>query len=153
MPTLFTTTERPPCWTTAIYSLVRGGGAIMRITLAVAVACFSLVSVTIGREAEAAVRRQTNIAAQGLAPALRILVKERDVQLVYRTALVGDHQTNGAAGDLTFEEALTNLFSGTGLNYQYLVNNAITIVPIPSSSTFNLSMSAEYSPLQVSVEG
>jgi len=125
----------------------------MRITLAVAVACFSLVAVTTARDAEAAIRRQTNIAAQGLAPALRTFTKERDVQLVYRAELVSDHQTSGAAGDLTFDEALTQLLSGTGLTYRYLDKNAITIVPIPSSSSSNLSMSPENSPLQVTGEG
>ena len=106
----------------------------MRIAVAVAVACLSLVAITSGKDAEAAIRRQTNITAQGLAPALRILAKERDVQLVYRTDLVGDHQTSGAAGDLTFDEALTQLLSGTGLTYRYLENNAITIVPMTSGS-------------------
>jgi TonB-dependent siderophore receptor len=143
MPPLFNNMKLSPRWTTAIYSLVRGGGAIMRITLAVAVACFSLVAVTTGKDAEAAMRRQTNIAAQGLAPALRILAKERDVQLVYRAELVGDHQTSGAAGELTLEEALTQLLSGTGLTYRYLENNAITIVPIPSGSSSALSTSEQ----------
>jgi len=125
----------------------------MRITLAVAVACFSLVAVTTARDTEAAIRPQTNIAAQGLAPALRTLAKERDVQLVYRTELVSDHQTSGAAGALTFDEALTQLLSGTGLTYRYLDKSAITIVPIPSSSSSNLAVSAENSPLQVTGEG
>jgi iron complex outermembrane receptor protein len=144
MPPLFLYNMKlSPRWTTAIYTLVRGRGWIMRITLAVAVACFSLVAVTIGKDAEAAVRRQTNIAAQGLAPALKILAKERDVQLVYRAELVGDHQTSGAAGDLTFEEALTQLLSGTGLTYRYLENNAITIVPVTSGSSSTLSTSEQ----------
>ncbi|HKT72672.1 MAG TPA: TonB-dependent receptor [Steroidobacteraceae bacterium] len=107
----------------------------MRITLVVAVACFSVVVVTTAKDAEAAIRRQTSIAAQDLAPALRTLAKECDVQLVYRTELVGDHRTSGAAGDLTFEEALTQLLRGTGLTYRYLENNAITIVPIPPGSS------------------
>src|ERR1700757_1037802 len=152
MPPLFKSMKPSPRWTTAIYSLFRGGGGIMRITLAVAVACFSLVAITTGKDAEAAMRRQTNIAAQGLAPALRILAKERDVQLVYRSELVGDRQTSGAAGDLTFEEALTQLLSGTGLTYRYLENDAITIVPIPSRSASPLSKSSESSPLQVTGE-
>ena len=115
----------------------------MRITLAAAVACFFLVAVTTAKDAQAAMRRQTNIPAQGLAPALRTLAKDRDVQLVYRTELVGDHQTSGAAGDLTFEEALTQLLSGTGLTYRYLENNAITIVPIPSDSSSTLPTSTQ----------
>lgn len=122
---------------------------MMRVTLAVAVACFSLVGVTTGKDAEAAMRMPTNIAAQGLAPALKMLAKERDVQLVYRSELVNEQQTSGAAGDLTFEEALTQLLSGTGLTYHYLENNAITIVPIPSRSSSTLSTSAENSPLRV----
>src|ERR1700741_1319949 len=65
MPPLFNDMKLSPRWTTAIYSLIRGGGWIMRITLAVAVACLSLVAVTAGKDAEAAMRRQTNIAAQG----------------------------------------------------------------------------------------
>jgi len=125
----------------------------MRITIAVAVACFSLVAVTTGKDAEAAMRMQTNIAAQGLGPALRTLAKERDVQLVYRTELVGDRQTSGAAGDLTFKEALTQLLSGTGLTYRYLENNAITIVPIPSGSSSTLSTSAEREGGSASGEG
>jgi iron complex outermembrane receptor protein len=115
-----------------------------------AIACLSLVAVTTAKDAEAAMRRQTNIAAQGLAPALRTLAKERDVQLVYRTELVGDHQTSGAAGDLTFEEALTQLLNGTGLTYRYLENNAVTIVSIPSGSS---SASAQDSPPRVTGEG
>lgn len=115
----------------------------MRITLALAVVCFSLVTATTGKGAQAAIRRPTNIPAQELATALRILVNERDAQLVYRTELVRDHQTGGAAGDLTFEEALTQLLSGTGLTYRYLGNNAITIVPIRSGSSSNFSTSGE----------
>jgi iron complex outermembrane receptor protein len=115
----------------------------MRITVAVAVACFSIVAATTGKDAEATMRIPTNIAAQGLAPALRTLAKERDVQMVYRAELVGDHQTSGAAGDLTFEEALTQLLNGTGLTYRYLENNAITIVPIPSGSSSTLSTSSQ----------
>jgi outer membrane receptor protein involved in Fe transport len=93
------------------------------------------VAITAGKDAEASIRRQTSIAAQGLAPALRMLAKERDVQLVYRTELVGDQQTIGAAGDLTLEEALTQLLSGTGLAYRYIEHDAITIVPNPSGTS------------------
>src|ERR1700722_9076103 len=133
-PPPFNNIKLSPRLPAAMKSLHRGRGAIMRIAVAVAVACLSLVAITSGKDAEAAIRRQTNITAQGLAPALRILAKERDVQLVYRTDLVGDHQTSGAAGDLTFDEALTQLLSGTGLTYRYLENNAITIVPIASAA-------------------
>ena len=39
-----------------------------------------------------------------------------------------DQRANGATGELTLEEALTQLLSGTGLMYRYLDQNAITIV-------------------------
>ena len=112
------------------HNLIRGEQVLMRVTLAVAVACLSLVSITSANDAQASIRQPTNIAAQGLAPALKMLAKDRNVQLVYRSDIVKDQRTGGAAGDLTFEEALTQLLNGTGLTYKFLENNAITIVPI-----------------------
>jgi hypothetical protein len=69
-----------------------------------------------------------------LGPALQTLARERDVQVVYRSELVGEHRTSGATGNLTFEEALTQLLSGTGLTYRYLAEGAITIVAISSGT-------------------
>ncbi len=51
----------------------------------------SIIGVSAGQEASAAARRPTNIAAQQLAPALPIFARERDVQVVYRSELVGEH--------------------------------------------------------------
>src|SRR3569833_4112011 len=75
-------------------------------------------------------RRPTDIAPQGLAAALKMLARDRHVQLVYRSDLVKDQHTGGAAGELTFDEALTQLLSGTGLTFKYLESNAITIMPV-----------------------
>ncbi len=63
----------------------------------------------------------------------RGLAKDRNTQLVYRSDLVKDQRTGGVVGDLTFEEALKQLLNGTGLTYEYLDNNAITIVQIKTS--------------------
>ncbi len=101
---------------------------------AVAVACLSLVGITSAGEAQAAIRQPTHIAAQELASALKLLAENRNVQLVYRSDLVKHQRSGGAAGDLTFEEALTQLLTDTGLAYKYLENNAITIVPVSSAS-------------------
>jgi hypothetical protein len=38
--------------------------------------------------------------------------------------------TGGAMGELTFDEALTQLLLGTGLTYRYLEDRAVMIVPI-----------------------
>lgn len=103
----------------------------MRATVVIAVACLSLVGVTFADSVRATIRQPTNIAPQELAPALKMLAKDRDVQLVYRSDLVKDQRTSGASGELTFEEALTQILSGTGLTFQYLETNAITIVAAP----------------------
>jgi len=134
MEPLFRCMKLSPHWTTATTSLVRGGGVLMRLTVLATAVCLSIVGVAAGAEAEAAIRRPIRIAAQGLAPALQLLAKQRDVQVVYRSELVGDRRTGGAAGELTFEEALTQLLSGTGLTYRYLDEKAVTIVPLPSAS-------------------
>lgn len=109
----------------------------MRLTVAALVACSSLVGITSADEARASIRQPTNIGAQQLAPALTKLAKDRHVQLVYRSDLVKDRSTGGAAGDLTFEEALKQILSGTGLTYQFLENNAITLVPADDDAGVN----------------
>ena len=76
-------------------------------------------------------RQHIKIVPQALAPALQILVRERGIQVVYRSELVGSQRTDGVDGNFTFEEALTRLLNGTGLTYLYLADRAITIVPLP----------------------
>lgn len=78
--------------------------------------------------AESLDRWPTDIAPQELGQALRSLAKERDIQLVYRSDIVGHRRTAGASGVLTLDEALTQLLRGTGLIYRYLGEGAITIV-------------------------
>src|SRR5438552_17712755 len=73
-------------WVTAtLISLLKGGGAIVRITLAVAVACLSLGGFAAAGDATAAIRKQVDIPAEGLGPALNSLAKARDFQPVYAT--------------------------------------------------------------------
>jgi hypothetical protein len=107
----------------------------MRISVVTAAIYLSIVAMSGVTEADAAARQATNIAAQELAPALQTLARERDVQVVYRSELVGEHRTSGATGNLTLEEALTQLLNGTGLTYRYLAERAITIVAIPSANS------------------
>lgn len=148
MNSLFSYMQLSPCWTTAEKSLIRGRGVLMRLSVAVAAACLSMTGLSMADQAQAAIRKSTGIAAQGLAPALELFAKERDVQVIYRSELVGNRQTAGASGDLTVEEALTKLLSGTGLTFQYLEDTGVTIVAIPaggpqSSSSSSLSMSGQ----------
>jgi len=109
--------------------------SVMRMSVVAAAICLSIVGISAGTAADAATRQPTNIAAQELAPALQTLARERDVQIVYRSEFVGEHRTSGANGNLTVEEALTQLLNGTGLTYRYLAEKAITIVPSPSGNS------------------
>lgn len=106
----------------------------MRVTsLAVAV-CLSVVGFVAAQDAEAIARRQTNIAAQGLGPALQNLARERGFQVVYLSDSVDSQQTAGAVGEFTDAEAIETLLRGTGLTYRYVDGETVTILPVGSRS-------------------
>lgn len=102
----------------------------MRLTVAVAVACLSIGGVMAAEPVQASIKRFTNIPAQPLGAALQSLARERDFQVLYRTELVGETTTQGATGELTADEALVRLLSGTGLGFEYLDENTVRIVPV-----------------------
>jgi iron complex outermembrane recepter protein len=81
-------------------------------------------------EAQAAIKRQTHIPAQSLGAALQSLAREHSFQLVYVSEEVDVLRTQGAVGEFTPEEALTQLLSGTGLTFKYLDGHTVTIVPM-----------------------
>jgi iron complex outermembrane receptor protein len=107
----------------------------MRIAVLAMAISLSIVGLSFAADADAAMRKTTNIPAGGLGPALNVFAKERDLQVVYQSEVVGDRKTGGAAGDLTLDEALTQLLSGTGLTYKFLDDKAITIIPLRTLST------------------
>jgi Secretin and TonB N terminus short domain len=121
--------------TTVITDLIRGGRAIMRITLVVAVACLTLGGLAAAGDATAVTRKPTDVPAQGLGPALTELAKEFDFQVLYRTEFVSDLKSPGAVGTLTSDEALGKVLSGTGLTYKYLDDKTVTIVPTSSAGS------------------
>jgi iron complex outermembrane receptor protein len=121
--------------TTASKSLVRGGGLLMRLSVAIAVSCLTLASLSAADPAAAAIKKETNIPAQGLGPALQTLATDREFQVLYRTEIVGDRRTTGAVGEFTLDEALTRLLSGTGLTFEYLDDKTITILPTSREAT------------------
>src|SRR5262249_5667680 len=87
------------------YPMTAGGDLMRAMVLATLVSC-AIVSLASAQGAHAAIRKPTNIPAQALRPALQLLSKERDMQVVYRTDVVADLRTAGAVGDLTSDEAL-----------------------------------------------
>jgi iron complex outermembrane recepter protein len=110
------------------------GAVLMRITMAIAVACL-IGGMAVADNAKAAVKKSTSIPAQDLKSALQSLATDRQFQILYRTEIVGDRKTSGAAGELNMDETLTRLLNGTGLSYRYLDDKTITILPANSAVT------------------
>ncbi len=92
-----------------------------------------LIGLGIAAEAHASIRTPTNIAAQRLGSALRELAKEQKFQVLFRSDLVRDLVSPGAVGELTSDEALTQVLRGTGLTYRYLDNTTVTILPVSAT--------------------
>lgn len=100
----------------------------MRIAVVSTTVCSLLVSLCVAGDVRAAIRMPTNIPAQPLGPALKALAETRDLQVLYLSETVRNGRTAGATGDLTADEALTQLLRGTGLTYRYVDENAVTIL-------------------------
>jgi iron complex outermembrane recepter protein len=102
----------------------------MRIAVIATAVCLSAIGLSLAADAEASIKKATNIPAQPLVHALARLAKERGLALAYRSETVGDLQTAGAVGEFTTDEALARILSGTGLTYRYLDDKTVTIVPV-----------------------
>jgi len=107
----------------------------MRITALAAAVSLALVGLSSADEAIAAVRKATLIPQQSLGSALRALAKDRNFQVLVRSDLIRDRYTSGASGDLTLNEALTQLLSGTALTFQYLDERTVTVIPKDEGGT------------------
>jgi iron complex outermembrane receptor protein len=99
----------------------------MRIALAAAVTCFVLVGATATAQVHAAIKKHTDIPEQNLGDALRALANSRGVQLVFLSDDVETRHTSGAVGDLTVDETLKKLLSGSQLEYRYVDETTIAI--------------------------
>jgi len=106
----------------------------MRIAVVAAAVCICMVGLSLADSASASIHEPTHIAAQGLGPALKQLAQSRGLQVLYLSKTVRDVRTNGANGDITANEALEQLLTGTGLTYRYLDQNTVTVIPISTSS-------------------
>ena len=120
--------------TATLTSLLRGGGRLIRLSVIATCLSLCLIGFSAADVTHASIRKETNIPAGGLGPALRTLAKEHHFQIVYVTEEVGNARTQGAVGDLTAEEALKKLLTGTGLTYRYLDGKTVTILPVGSSA-------------------
>ena len=101
----------------------------MRASVVVAIVA-SVVALSASVEAQASIKWPTAIPPQELAPALKRLVHDREFQIIYSSELLAERRTQGAVGELTMDEALTKLLTGTGLTYQYLDEKTVSIVGV-----------------------
>jgi len=107
----------------------------MRTSALVAAIAIFTVGVCAAGEALASIRTTTNIPAQKLGSALQKLAKDRKFQVLYRSDLVRGLDSPGAVGQLTTEEALKKLLSGSALTFKFLGSDTVTIVPATVGST------------------
>ena len=99
----------------------------MRVAIAAAVACLSIIGMTATAQVHAAIRKHTEIPAESLDLALRALAKDRGFQLVYLTENVAALETRGAIGEFTVDEALKKLLSDSRLEYKFVDDNTVSI--------------------------
>jgi outer membrane receptor protein involved in Fe transport len=106
----------------------------MRFGIVMVTALFAIAQVAAADGARAMIREPTHIQAEALGTALQELAKERGFQVVYVTEEVNRETTRGATGDLTVDEALTQILRGTGLTFHHLADDGISILPIKSGT-------------------
>ena len=99
----------------------------MRLSVAAVCLSLCLIGVSSADDARTSIRKETNIPAGELGPALIALAKDRHFQIVYVTEEIANVRTEGAVGEFTTEEALKRLLAGTGLTYRYLDDKTVMI--------------------------
>lgn len=99
----------------------------MRLATITAAICFTMIGVAAATDAAAAMKKPTNIPAQGLVEALEFFSRDRGIQVIYLFDTVESVQTAGAVGEFTAEETLKQLLSGSNLSFRYLDEKTITV--------------------------
>ncbi len=101
----------------------------MRLSIAAGTVCLTFIGLCSAAGSWASVTRNTNIPAQGLGPALEMLAREYNVQIVFVSEDINHLRSHGAIGRFTPEQALKQLLIGTGRTFKYLDENTVTIIP------------------------
>jgi len=114
-----------------VFAIPRGGlrrVSIHRMSVAMlsaSIACAAVISTPAIVLAQQAI--SYSIPAGSLDHALTRFGANSGVQLLYDSAVTQGLRTSGAQGNLTTQEALARLLSGTGLTYQFTGTNTVTI--------------------------
>lgn len=102
----------------------------MRTAVIAVVIWLSTVGPSLAQTSAATMTRiETRIAPQPLGSALKQFARLRHMQVLFLTDIVKGLKTRGASGDLTADDTLALLLTGTGLTYRYVDHNAVSIVP------------------------
>ncbi len=93
-----------------------------------AVACLSVMGLS-DADADTSTRRPTHIPAQRLGAALQALAHDRQFYVLFAAQDIAGLQTQGVIGDLTSQEALEQLLSGTDLTFRFVDDKTVKIFP------------------------
>ena len=107
----------------------------MRVAVLSAAVCVSIAGVSLADDVRASVKTFLQIPAGTLDAALNTLATQRGFQIVYITEDLEGVRTGGVKGELTSEQALNELLTGTGFAFRYLDDNTVTVVPAPVTVT------------------
>jgi outer membrane receptor protein involved in Fe transport len=115
----------------------------LRIVVSCVLCSFTSIAPTL---AQASIKHSIEISQQQLGPALAELARQTRIQVVYSTDLVQGQRTAGLSGTMTPEEALGQLLSKTGLRYEFLDAQTVTLSREGGSGTRPATPAAAPSP-------
>jgi iron complex outermembrane receptor protein len=96
----------------------------LRIFLASLLVTFGWITPSL---AQAAIKHQIDIPSQSLGSALATLAKQTRIQVVYSTELVEGKNSPALSGSVTPEQALGQLLARTGLQFEFLDAETVTL--------------------------
>src|SRR3984885_4897688 len=87
---------RPPV--IRVSQILKHWGALMRLGLVASLLCLCTVSLCLADPAKAAIRKDLNVPAEELSPALQQVATTYELQVLYPTPVAKDLKTHGAVG-------------------------------------------------------
>ncbi|WP_202839126.1 TonB-dependent receptor [Luteimonas saliphila] len=84
--------------------------------------------------AQSEARHAVELQAQDLGTALKLLAQQTKLQIVYSADLVQGKRAPALDGSLTATEALSELLRGTGLKYEFLDPQTVTLSPLGAAA-------------------
>jgi iron complex outermembrane receptor protein len=97
---------------------------VSRVVVAGSVLAFAWIAAA---PAQAVMKHRIDIPRQQLGSALAALARQTGIQLVYTTDLVEGRSAEALSGSLTSEEALRQLLAATGLNFEFIDAETVTL--------------------------